>query len=83
MLALQVPSKYALDAALRCFTTAASADGNVRAWLINSGHVARVLAPLVLLMQHHSARVQLRALQLLRTLVLRVHEPELMQVRNG
>ena len=73
---VQVPSKQALDAALRCLTTAATFDSNTRALLASSGHMTEVLVPLVQLLQHHSIRVQLRAIGLLRMLL---QSPELLE----
>jgi hypothetical protein len=72
----QVPSKQALDAALRCLNMAAAFDTSVCTWLAGRAdlphqqHNYRLMAPLVLLLQHHhSVRVQMRAVGLLRTLL--------------
>lgn len=84
---LPVPSKQCLEATLRCLTSLATLSSGPAAWLVQAGQPG-LLVPLL---QHHSPRVQLRAVQCMRALgatsaelltTLMVHElvPELLRL---
>jgi hypothetical protein len=61
--ALPGPSKVVLEAALRALASMAMrSPSRAMGWLVGQ-HSERSLMPLVLLLGHHSGRVQLRAAQ--------------------